>query len=281
MTMPIRTTYPKRLQLLGPQRITMLRVKMPTAMTRTLSALVNADNGGLSVGPAAAPRDVCLVFAIAKAANYEDFHSAPAEVAVDAGELDTTGISKPTYATLRPGLSIEPQLPVSSVDHNGVPVTWGAWSVVGDDVDGADDMDVCSVDASGVVTAGSAASENDTCVVSAKISNPNYEDSAAIEVASLTVAAQGMFARIVGPIYDRELTLRGLPAQASNPGGAIDSNDEGIDGVTLTYELIVERGERSTPTMPSAPLTAKAEPSPSVRMPWQETFVRSSLWQMR
>ena len=211
--------------------------------------LVNADNGGLSVGSAAAPGDVCLVFAIAKAANYEDFHSLPAEVAVDAGELDTTGISKPTYATLRPGISVEPVLPNHAVDGNSVAVTWGNWDVVGDDVDGADDTtdsDVCSIDADGVVTAGSAASASDTCVVSAKISNPNYEDSAYIPVATLTVAAEGTFDAVSAPVYSgTDLALRSAGLSVTTAPVAtedVQGSSVAVDSAVITYELMAERG---------------------------------------
>ena len=208
---------------------------------------VAGNNGGLQVGPEANVGDICRVYAIAKATGYEDYHSMAFEAVIEAGELNITGeFPKPTYGTLRPGISVEPVLPVHSIDVNHVEVSWTAWSVVGTDNDGtpADNYGVCFVDENtGVVTAGSAASMGDTCVVSAKIANANYEDSADIQLEPLTIAAQGVFADITAPVYNGDLTLRG-PSIAIATEPVLST---AVEGVEWTYEVEVKDANDATP----------------------------------
>ena len=167
---------------------------------------------------------------------------------VEAGTLDFTngGTNPADYAgvVLRVGFSAAPNIPAGSVDDNSVAVTWGAWRVEGDDVDGADDTTdgaVCTIDGDGVVVAnGAAASVGDTCTVFAVASADNYNDSAERALGTLTIAAEGDFAQLTltAPTYTEDLVVRGYPvAIATEP--TVSSE---VEGLTWTYSAEGSRG---------------------------------------
>ena len=208
---------------------------------------IDAASGALTLGSEAAAGDVCLVTPIASAAGYIDYVAPATSMTVEAGTLDfTNGGTNPadyTGKVLRVGFSAAVNIPAGSVDDNSVAVTWGAWRVEGDDVDGADDTDgnVCTIDGDGVVTAGgTAASVGDTCTVFAVASADNYNDSAERALGTLTIAAEGDFAQLTltAPTYTEDLVVRGYPvAIATEP-----TVSEEVEGLTWTYSAEGSRG---------------------------------------
>ena len=208
---------------------------------------IDAASGALTLGSEAAAGDVCLVTPIASAAGYIDYVAPATAMTVEAGTLDfTNGGTNPadyTGKVLRVGFSAAVNIPAGSVDDNSVALSWGAWRVEGDDVDGADDTDgnVCTIDGDGVVTAGgTAASVGDTCTVFAVASADNYNDSAERALGTLTIAAEGDFAQLTltAPTYTEDLVVRGYPvAIATEP-----TVSEEVEGLTWTYSAEGSRG---------------------------------------
>ena len=176
----------------------------------------DTNPGKLSLGGAAVAGDICQVYAIAKATNYADYSAPPLDVMIEKGVLSfaDTATVMPSYGgRLRVGGELPPLVPMSPLDDNDVAITWGGWEVVGDDADGSDARDVCTIDDEGVIRAdGSAASAGDTCTIYATGSAPHYAD-AREEIFTLTlveVEAIDDNRTLKAPIYG-DLTLRGYP----------------------------------------------------------------------
>ena len=98
-------------------------------------------------------------------------------------------------------------------------VTWGGWNAEGfdpgaDPVDSSDDVmkeGVCSVDESGVVSAGESAAADDICKIHAVASHPDYEDSEPVYLGELVVANKGTLGTLTAPVYGGILAARGYP----------------------------------------------------------------------
>ena len=176
----------------------------------------DSNPGRVTLGAQAMSGDTCTVYAIAQATGYGNYSSNLfSTIDIEPGTLSFATAVKPSYAgrTLRIGGRVALVLPPSSIDDNSVPVVWGNWRVVGDDMDGDDatDGDVCTIDEdTGMVYAtGSAASEGDTCRVMAVAKASNYNDTDEIEIGTLTIAAALTFGTLTGPTYSGDLNLRG------------------------------------------------------------------------
>ena len=204
---------------------------------------VDEADGSLSLGDGADAGDVCLVSAVATASGYTDVILAPIEVMVAAGDLVLTNANRPDYpADLNLGGSLLPDN-VDAQDDNSVPISWGAWRVVGKDGNDAEKTGVCSIDAEGVVSAGEAAAKGDICEVYALASAENYQSSAEEKVDSLTIDVKADFASVTGPDYgDTALTLRGYPV-AVNRAPAVSGGVE----VDWSYEAVGKRDENGSP----------------------------------
>ena len=175
----------------------------------------NASHGFLRSASSGREGDICSVTAFARVSGYDDYAATPVIFTLVKGLLteDAQGI---TYATLRPGGQVAPRGD-SLTDDNLVAVTVSGWRVVGFDEgnDGTrDDANVCSIDGSGVVSAGSAASSGDYCSVYATSSAEGYEDQRNAFIADVLVENLGDLANtndftLVGPVYNGDLIIRG------------------------------------------------------------------------
>ena len=207
--------------------------------------LVDATSGVLSLDSAALPGDACLIEAIATADGYADYTiSLPVEVRP--GDLLFATATVPSYSgSLRVSGTIAPTLPGSSVDDNGIAVTWGSWHVVEHDRDGGDDGlddgDICSIDNVGVVSAkGGGASASDTCTVYVTATADHYGHHERV-VATFTLMEQGTFTDLTAPVYTDDLL----------PGGSVVAMDTAptatpLVGTTWTYAAVGTREGVST-----------------------------------
>ena len=209
---------------------------------------VVAADGQLSLAADANAGDVCTVRARGVVSGNADYITGAVEVSVDKGDLDFTNggsnLANYTGKTLHLGGSVAPIVPAASQDDNSVAVSWGSWRVVGVDVDGGDapqNEEVCTVSEDGVVIAdGTAASPGDTCTVWAVASSDNYNDSAELELGTLTVMAQGDLT-LSAPTYTDDLVVRGYAISAATAPSAAE-----VSELEWTYHAEGKRGGAPT-----------------------------------
>ena len=209
---------------------------------------VVAADGQLTIGAGANAGDVCTVRARGVSSGNADYITEAVEVSVDAGDLDFTNggsnLANYTGKVLRLGGSAAPVIPAASQDDNSIAVTWGSWRVVGVDVDGGDapqNEDVCTVSAEGVVLAdGTAATPGDTCTVWAVASADNYNDSAEMELGTLTVMASEDLT-LTAPTYTDYLVVRGYAISAATAPSAAE-----VSELEWTYHAEGKRGGAPT-----------------------------------
>ena len=170
----------------------------------------NPHYGRVTLGEDAANGDTCRIKAYATAPGYNWYEGVAAvDFVVDGLDLlFTQEGTKPVYPNELRVSGVAAPDTVTTLDDNGIDVTWMEWRVVGTDVDNggtADNANVCAIDpASGVVSLGSAASATDTCAVYAKAAATTAEnyDIEEILLAEFTIEAQGTFTSVDGPVYD-------------------------------------------------------------------------------
>ena len=205
---------------------------------------IEARNGKihLDVESSARVGGHCLVKAIAQVSGYAEYATQELAIPFAPGDLVITSVDLYAGATLRVGGVAAAS--DETDDDNGVSVTWGSWRAVGTDSGSAEKADVCSVDGEGLVQAGSAAAAGDVCTVYAVAGANSYNNSEELEVGSLTLVARMALGSVTGPVYNKDLEVRGVPVEfdtAPRISGAGADED-----IHWTYEATGKRAGAAT-----------------------------------
>ena len=200
-----------------------------------------SDEGVVTAGEETAPGDVCKVFAVASAPNYEDYIPTDAIGTITVLEPAIFGtITPPTYAgdlTVRGfpvEISVEPSL-TPSVEGVG----WSYRAVAKRDTSVHQPTgEICSVDAnSGVVTPGEKAALGDTCEIVAVPAIDGYAERAVTDAAEIRVL----------PVKETfaSLTWANFPTEAAvGVDISLSGNQPTADPATgTTYAISVVSGD--------------------------------------
>ena len=181
------------------------------------------EKGVVSASETAVVGDICEVYAVASASNYNPSDERKIDSLTIAAVGAFTSVTAPEYSddlTLR-GYPIGVSTAPGAAEN--VEITW-SYKALGKRNGVASDEDICSVDAAGTVSPGTAAQAGDTCEVVATAGAPGYNDVAAPAV---VLTLKDTFTSLTWASFPTEAKV-GAPLDLSSNQPQVVPSDAGV-----------------------------------------------------